>query len=62
VTEFFFRHSCPRPHQKELMEDAYEALSGGNALLANAPTGCGKTDAVLSAAITYAHETDLTIF
>jgi DNA excision repair protein ERCC-2 len=62
VTEFFFRHSSPRAHQKSLMEDAYEAVSSGKVLLADAPTGCGKTDAVLSAAIKYAHESDLTIF
>jgi DNA excision repair protein ERCC-2 len=62
VAEFFFRHHAPRPHQQELMEDAFDALSCGKSLLANAATGCGKTDAVLSAAISYAHETDLTIF
>jgi len=62
VTEFFFRHPSPRAHQKELMEDTYEAISSGKILLANAATGCGKTDSALSAAITYAHETDLTIF
>jgi len=62
VAEFFFRHHAPRPHQQELMDDAFEALSSGNALLANAATGCGKTDAVLSAAISYAHGTDMTVF
>jgi len=44
------------------MEDAYEAISSGGILMASAATGCGKTDSALSAAITYAHETDLTIF
>ncbi len=62
MAEFFFRHHAPRPHQQELMEDAFDALSSGKVLLANAATGCGKTDAVLSAAISYAHETDMAIF
>ena len=44
------------------MEDAYNAVSSGSVLLANAPTGCGKTDSALSAAITYAHDPVLTIF
>jgi len=44
------------------MEDAYEAISSGGVLMTSAATGCGKTDSALSAAITYAHETDLTIY
>lgn len=62
MTDFFFRHDKPRLHQREFMEDVYSAISEGKVLLANAPTGCGKTDSALSAAITYAHENDLTIF
>jgi DNA excision repair protein ERCC-2 len=46
----------------QFMEDAYQAINEERVLLANANTGCGKTDSALSAAITYAHETDLTIF
>ncbi len=61
MAEFFFRHSAPRTHQQKLMEDAYEAFSSGNILLANAPTGCGKTDSALSAALTYAHDSDMTV-
>jgi DNA excision repair protein ERCC-2 len=49
-------------HQQEFMEDAYTAISEERILLANANVGTGKTDAVLSAALTYAHESDLTVF
>jgi DNA excision repair protein ERCC-2 len=62
VTDFFFRHDKPRMHQLEFMEDAYNAISEERVLLANAQTGCGKTDSALSAAITYAHDNDLTVF
>ena len=44
------------------MQDAYDAIKEERILIANAPTGCGKTDSALSAAITAAHESDLTIF
>ncbi len=54
--EFLFRHQRPRKFQRELMEDAYRAISEGKHLVAHAPTGIGKTDAVFSAALTYAKE------
>ncbi|HSB47771.1 MAG TPA: ATP-dependent DNA helicase [Candidatus Bilamarchaeum sp.] len=57
-----FRHDSVRPFQKDLMEDIYAALSEGRNFMAQAPTGLGKTDASLSAAITHALETDRTVF
>lgn len=58
----YFRHEKPRPFQKELMEDLYTAMSARRILMAQAPTGSGKTDAALSAAITCAEENDLDVF
>lgn len=58
----YFRHDKPRPFQKELMEDIYDALSQRSIIMADAATGSGKTDASLSAAITHALENRLTVF
>ncbi len=58
----YFRHRSPRPFQKELMWDVFDAVSNRMVLLANAKTGMGKTDAVLSSAITYARENSLSVF
>lgn len=60
--EFLFRHEKPRKFQLELIRDIYSAIAGGKIFLANAPTGSGKTDAALSAALTYAANTNLTVF
>jgi DNA excision repair protein ERCC-2 len=57
-----FRHESPRPHQRELMEDMQRAISFRQLLIAHAPTGSGKTDAALSAAISCAIEQDLDVF
>jgi DNA excision repair protein ERCC-2 len=57
-----FRHDQIRPHQQELMEDIYAAMSEGGNFMAQAPTGSGKTDAALSAAITCAMENGQTVF
>jgi DNA excision repair protein ERCC-2 len=62
VGEIYFRHERPRPYQSELMGDVSDAISHGKIILANAPTGSGKTDAALSAAITHAISEDLTVF
>jgi DNA excision repair protein ERCC-2 len=45
-----------------MMVDIYSALSNGKSILANAPTGTGKTDAAIGAALTYAMEHDLSLF
>jgi len=58
----YFRHETVRPHQKELMQDIYDAVSCQNNIMIQAPTGLGKTDAALSATLTYALENDLTVF
>ena len=52
--EFLFRHDHVRPIQADLLREAYDAVSRGMHFLAHAPTGIGKTDATLSAALTYA--------
>lgn len=59
---FYFRHGSVRPHQKELMEDMHDAISSNQLFMANAPTGLGKTDAALSAALSYALENNKTVF
>ncbi|ACB40655.1 ATP-dependent DNA helicase [Pyrobaculum neutrophilum] len=45
-----------RPRQREIFERVYETLTAGGVLLINAPTGLGKTAAVLSAAVKYIAE------
>lgn len=62
MASIYFRHEKPRIFQKEMMDDVYSAIAERKILLAHAPTGSGKTDASLSAAITYAVENDLTVF
>ncbi len=54
--EFLFRHDRPRKIQRELMMDIYSAVSEGKHVVAHAPTGIGKTDASMSAALTYTLE------
>ncbi len=58
----YFRHDHVRPHQKELMEDICSAIADGRNFMAQAPTGSGKTDAALSAAITCALERNQSVF
>ncbi|VVC04542.1 ATP-dependent DNA helicase [Candidatus Bilamarchaeum dharawalense] len=58
----YFRHDHVRASQKELMEDIHGALAAGQNFMAQAPTGLGKTDASISAALSYALENDLTVF
>ncbi|MFH0884887.1 MAG: ATP-dependent DNA helicase [Candidatus Micrarchaeota archaeon] len=58
----YFRHDSPRPFQKEMMEDMQRAITYRQILLANAPTGSGKADASLSAAISCAIEQNLDVF
>jgi DNA excision repair protein ERCC-2 len=60
--QLYFRHDEVRPHQKELMQDASKAIVDGRILMAQAVTGIGKTDSVLSAAISCAVEEKKTVF
>lgn len=46
-----------RPYQREIYEKTYTTLLTGGTLLINAPTGLGKTAAVISAAAKYILET-----
>ncbi len=52
--ELYFPHETIRESQKELTEKILEAIKNKKCLLANAPTGLGKTAASISAALTYA--------
>ncbi len=57
-----FSHDAIRPSQKELVETVSSALKAKKHVLAHAPTGLGKTAAVLCPALELALEKDLTIF
>ncbi|MGC8586466.1 MAG: ATP-dependent DNA helicase [Candidatus Micrarchaeia archaeon] len=57
-----FRFNKPRPFQDQAIADIKEALSNGRSILVSAPTGLGKTDAAISAALVIALEKDLDIF
>ena len=57
-----FSHDVIRPSQKELVETVAKALKDKKHLLAHAPTGLGKTAAVLCPALELALERDLTVF
>lgn len=58
----YFRHDAFRKGQEELALDAWNAIVSHGNLMAHAPTGMGKTDAVLAAALTSAVEEDSTVF
>lgn len=60
--EVYFRHPSIRKHQDALIQNANEAIEERKLLLANAPVGLGKTDAVLAPAITYALKHGKTVF
>ena len=62
MVKILFRHENLRKHQDALVKDTFEAIEKKMHLLAHAPVGLGKTDAVLSPAITHALEKGLDIF
>ena len=62
MMQFLFRFDRPREHQAQMISDIYAAMQQGRSILVNAPTGIGKTDAALSAAMTYALDNDLDVF
>ncbi len=62
VVRIYFRHEKPRPFQKQFIADIYSALTKQQNFMAHAPTGSGKTDAALSAALSFALETKGDIF
>lgn len=57
-----FSHDALRPNQKELAQTIQKALREKHHVLANAPTGLGKTAAALCPALEYAKEKKLSIF
>ncbi|MEM2948778.1 MAG: ATP-dependent DNA helicase [Candidatus Bilamarchaeaceae archaeon] len=62
VVKIYFRHDSTRPFQKKFMADVYTALRNGKNFMVHAPTGSGKTDAALSAAISFAVDNEMDIF
>src|SRR3989338_10391846 len=58
----FFPHQNIREGQKQLIQDVDAAFTAGKILLANAPTGSGKTAAALSVAVKHAIEKKKRIF
>ena len=57
-----FAHDEWRPHQETLATEVLEAVERDGHLLLNAPTGLGKTAAVLYGALTAAYRTDRRVF
>ncbi|MEM3153964.1 MAG: ATP-dependent DNA helicase [Candidatus Woesearchaeota archaeon] len=57
-----FSHDIIRPSQKDLVETVAKALKDRKHVLAHAPTGLGKTAAVLCPALELALERDLNVF
>lgn len=51
--EIYFPHDKIRASQKELVEEIYKALGKSSSLLAQAPTGTGKTASSIAPALTY---------
>lgn len=60
-SKIYFRHDSFRKGQKEIIKDIYETILLKKNILLHAPTGTGKTDSALSAAITFALEKNLKI-
>ena len=57
----YFRHDSFRKDQETIIKDIYTSISHKKNILLHAPTGTGKTDASLSAAVTYAIEHKLKV-
>jgi DNA excision repair protein ERCC-2 len=51
---FHFAHETLRPGQRAFCDEVYDTIERRGSLFVNAPTGSGKTAAVLSPALTYA--------
>ena len=58
----YFPYQAVRDGQQEFMQDCMDALKRGGHLVAHAPTGIGKTAAVLSASVEHALAKNKTIF
>ncbi|MBU1196985.1 ATP-dependent DNA helicase [Candidatus Micrarchaeota archaeon] len=62
MTDLLFRHAKFRREQKPFAADCWKALNEKKHVMAHVPTGNGKTDAALSAALTYALQEDRSVF
>ncbi len=62
ITPFIFPFHSVRASQKEMINDVRSAVESKRHLVADAPTGLGKTIAVLFPAVEYAANNDKTIF
>lgn len=60
--ERFFPYESFRERQRELAEAVLEGLRSGRVVLANAPTGLGKTAAALAAALAFAEESGAQVY
>ena len=58
---YLFRFEKPRIYQDAMLDDIYNAVSEKRSILVNAPTGIGKTDAAMAAALTCALSHDLNV-
>ncbi|HLP79789.1 MAG TPA: ATP-dependent DNA helicase [Acidobacteriota bacterium] len=58
---YVFAHDNIRPEQEKLADATWKAVNDGSHILAHAPTGLGKTAAVLSPAVSYAMSSGKTI-
>ncbi|MEM3791126.1 MAG: ATP-dependent DNA helicase [Candidatus Micrarchaeaceae archaeon] len=59
--EILFRFDKPRKNQDVMINEIYNALSEKKSIIINAPTGIGKTDASISAALSFALESNTDI-
>ena len=60
--QYLFRFEKQRKHQDKMINDIYASLGEKKSIIINAPTGIGKTDASISASLTYALQNNLNIF
>ncbi len=60
--EYLFRFATARRYQGEMIADIYNAFESRKSILVNAPTGIGKTDAALAAALTFALPRGMDVF
>ncbi len=60
--DLLFRFDNPRQHQQAMMDEIRKSLQQAKDILINAPTGTGKTDASIAAALGFAMEQNLDVF
>lgn len=62
LREIYFPYSHVREIQSDMISDVCDAIKNKNHIIAHAPTGIGKTIAVLAPALSFAIKNNLTIF